>query len=124
MRHCVAMYDQACYRGHSAIVSLREASGAVRSTAELRLVEESSMRVAVEQHRSAENGAPDSACARALETLVRHLNAGDAEPLLRARSLFQRQHRERQHREQRVRRGQAHEAAWRLTGSSLDRFAA
>jgi hypothetical protein len=124
MRHCVAMYDQACYQGHSAIVSLREASGAVRSTAELRLVEEDGMRVAVEQHRSAENGAPDSACARALEMLVRHLNAGDAEPLLRARSLFQRQHREWQHREQRGRRGQAHEAAWRLAGSSLDRFAA
>jgi hypothetical protein len=124
MRHCVGMYDQACYRGHAAIVSLRTAAGAVRSTAELRLIEGGSMRVAVEQHRSAENGAPDSACLRALETLVRHLNAGDAEPLLRARSLFQREHRERQHREQRVRRGQAHEAAWRLAGSGLDRFAA
>lgn len=119
MRHCVAMYDQACYRGRSAIVSLRAASGAVQSTAELRLVEEGSMRVAVEQHRSAENGTPDSACVRALETLVRHLNGGDAEPLLRARSLFQ-----RQHREQRMRRGQAHEAAWHLAGSGLERFAA
>jgi hypothetical protein len=124
MRHCVAMYDQACYRGHSAIVSLRTASGAVRSTAELRLIEGGSMRVAVEQHRSAENGAPDSACLRALETLVRHLNGASAEPLLRARSLFQRHHRERQRQDHRVRQGQAHEAAWRLAGSSLDRFAA
>jgi hypothetical protein len=124
MRHCVAMYDQACYRGHTVIVSLRTASGAVRSTAELRVLESGGMRVAVEQHRSAENGAPDSACLRALEMLVRHLNAGDAEPLLRARSLFQHQHREQQQREERVRRGQAHEAAWRLAGSGLDQFKA
>ena len=82
------------------------------------------MRVAVEQHRSAENGAPDSACLRALETLVRHLNGASAEPLLRARSLFQRHYRERQRQDHRLRQGQAHEAAWRLAGSSLDRFAA
>jgi hypothetical protein len=116
MGHCVASYDQACYRGRSAIVSLRALSGAVRSTAELHLVEDGSMGVTVVQHRSAHNGAPDAGCVDALDTLVRYLNDEGAEPLLRARELFQRRQRQCARREADVRRGQAQEVAWRLAG--------
>jgi hypothetical protein len=116
MRHCVATYDQACYRGHSAIVSLRAASGAVRSTAELHLAEDDGMRVVVKQHRSAHDSAPAAACARALDALVRYLNDDGAAPLLRARELFQRRQRQRARRDEDLRRGQSHETAWRLAG--------
>jgi len=119
MRHCVATYDRACYSGHSVIVSLRAASGVVLSTAELRLVEDDGVRVAVEQHRSARNGAPGAASEHALQALVRRLNDGAAEPLLRARTRFQQAHRTRARLRQHVREAHAHQVALQLAGFTL-----
>lgn len=69
-----------CHSGYSAIVSLRTASGAVLSTAELRLIDGDRPCVTVRQHRSVRNGAPTAACERALEALVPRLNDVAAPP--------------------------------------------
>lgn len=119
MQHCVASYDRACFSGHSAIVSLRTASGVVLSTAELRLVEEGGLRVAVVQHRSARNAALGDAPVRPLEAIVRHLNAGAAEPLLRARIRFQQGHRGRERLRLQVRETHAFQLALQLAGGFL-----
>jgi hypothetical protein len=114
MQHCVASYDRTCYNGRSAIVSLRAASGAVLSTAELRLVGEEGLRVTVEQHRSVHNGAPGLASQRALAALILYLNDGASEPLLRARNSFQQRHRGRARLQQREREAHAHQVALQL----------
>lgn len=124
MQHCVATYDHACYSGHSVIVSLRAASGAVLSTAELRLVENDGLRVAVSQHRSARNGAPGAASEHALQALVHRLNDGASEPLLRARARFQQAHRTRAGLRQHVRAAHAHQVALQLAGRTLSAFLA
>ena len=117
MQHCVASYDRACHSGRSAIVSLRTASGTVLSTAELRLVEGDEPRVALEQHRAARNGTPGAACERALEALVRSLNDGAAEPLLRARIDFQQRQRGRARLRQGARKEHACQLALQLAGA-------
>lgn len=124
MQHCVATYDRACYSGHSAIVSLRTAAGAVLSTAELWLVEDDGVHVALAQHRAARNGLPGAACERALEALVHHLNEGAAEPLLRARTRFQQAHRERERLRQHVLEGHAHRVALQLARFTPSAFPA
>lgn len=122
MQHCVATYDRACHSGHSAIVSLRTAAGVVLSTAELRLVEGEGMRVSVEQHRAARNGAPGAASEAALQALVLRLNDGAAEPLLRARTRFQQAHRGRARLRQQVRDAHAHQVALQLAGFTPSAF--
>ena len=119
MEHCVASYANACHSGGSAIVSLRAASGAVLSTAELRLDEEDVLRVAVKQHRSARNGAPGAACERALAALVLCLNRSQAQALLRARYRFQQDNRGRARRLYDAREAHAHQVALRLAGNIL-----
>ncbi|WP_137174111.1 PcfJ domain-containing protein [Massilia sp. HP4] len=120
MQHCVASYAGACHSGQSAIVSLRAASGVVLSTAELRLVDGDCPRVAVEQHRSTRNGAPNAECERALEALVPRLNGEAAAALLQARIRFQQDQRGRARPLRQAREGHAHRVALRLAGSLLE----
>lgn len=123
MQHCVASYDRACHSGRSAIVSLRAVSGRILSTAELKLVDGDRPRVAVEQHRAIRNGAPTTACERALEALVPCLNDETVAVLLQARIRFQEDQRGRARLRQQVRESHAHRAALRLATGTLDGMA-
>lgn len=89
MRHCVASYDAACLHGNRMIVSLRAASGASLSTAELYL-QADGPGVCLGQHRGAGNTVPAAECVQALADLLRYLNGADCSEALRGRLDFQR----------------------------------
>jgi PcfJ-like protein len=85
LQHCVGNYARSCLSGRSHIVSVRDASGASLSTAEIKLTRSYGAAVSTQviQHRGMDNGEPPSSCATALHVAMKNLQSAAGQSRLR-----------------------------------------
>ena len=78
MQHCVAGYDEDCYRGRSHIFSVRDTQGTRVSTLELRPKQKTrkgATQYAIVQNRGIQNAVVSPACKKAAEQFLKRVNA-------------------------------------------------